>query len=57
MGAPEIGAPRVFITVLFTVVFHTVGFIDPTDNCPIIFVLNTNKDVCFLEFFLKFSSH
>ena len=39
--------------LLFAVVANTVGFVDATDNSPIVFVLDTNKDVRFLEFFLE----
>src|SRR6056300_785589 len=53
MGAPENSAPTFLTRPLFAVVFYTISFIDPADDCPIIFVLDTNKDVCFLEFFFE----
>ena len=53
MDAPEDGASKSIYCILFAVVAYTIGFVDATDDSPIVFVLDTNKDVCFLKFFLE----
>ena len=42
-----------YLPLLFAVVAYTISFVDATDDSPIVFVLDTNKDVCVLKFFFE----